>query len=388
MSYTILGAGMMGSAIAQDFLETTEDPIILIDFDKEKLEDCNTKFRSNRLTFIQLDITDSQKLRKAIEGTDILICALTHSWELSRQVTLAALDVGCHLIDLDPMGWDERLTWDERAKKLGIEVMVGMGVTPGLSNILLMRTASHMDEIDSGVIRCGGLPQDYPAPPLDYRLVFSFEGVISLYTSKPMVIENGEICEIAPLSGLEELYYPDPINRHLQCINTDGLTTLVKTMKTRGIKNLHEKTIRNPGHVDKIKAFIDVGLFDEDPIDNVIPRKFFSKLITPQIKMSPKHRDFTILHVEATGSKEGQPIRVNELMIDRFDEVKNLTSMARTTGYPVSIAAQMLKRGMINSRGVTPIEEIFVGRTFDYLIGELKKRGISIEEKVERNKKL
>jgi lysine 6-dehydrogenase len=189
-----------------------------------------------------------------------------------------------------------------------------------------------------------------------------------------------EITELPNMSGLEELDYPK-IGR-LECFNTDGLTTLAQTMSARGIKNLYEKTIRRIGHSQKIKLLIDAGLWDDEPVDGVIPRQFLANVLKPKLTMKPEHRDLTILHVNALGKKDGKDIEIDLLTIDYFDEQKGITSMARTTGYPASVAAQMLKSGMIKARGVTPIEDAFVDGCAEHMFKELRKRDIEIVETI------
>ena len=66
-------------------------------------------------------------------------------------------------------------------------------------------------------------------------------------------------------------------------------------------------------------------------------------------------------------------------MIDYYDEENNLTSMMRTTGYPVSINAQLIERGLIKEYGVFGNEEIIPTSVF---FDELKKRNIIINKKI------
>ncbi|MCK5636137.1 MAG: hypothetical protein KAH91_01855, partial [Thermoplasmatales archaeon] len=66
-------------------------------------------------------------------------------------------------------------------------------------------------------------------------------------------------------------------------------------------------------------------------------------------------------------------------MIDYYDNKNNITSMMRTTGYPISITAQMIERNVIKERGVFCSEEIVPCKHF---FEELEKREIKINKKI------
>ena len=77
----------------------------------------------------------------------------------------------------------------------------------------------------------------------------------------------------------------------------------------------------------------------------------------------------------------GKPLHREYLLIDYYDTTNQVTAMMRTTGYPVSITAQMIEDGTIRQRGVFCPEEIIPPEPF---FKELKKRGIIIVIKEKR----
>ena len=84
------------------------------------------------------------------------------------------------------------------------------------------------------------------------------------------------------------------------------------------------------------------------------------------------------MKVFGDGVKESSPIKVEYTMIDYYDELHEITSMMRTTGYPISIIAQMIEKGQIQDRGVFGSEEVVPCKPF---FEELSKRNIIIEKK-------
>jgi len=136
-----------------------------------------------------------------------------------------------------------------------------------------------------------------------------------------------------------------------------NLTTLLYTVKP--VKSMWEKTLRYPGHVEKIKLLRELGFFDEQPINiddvNVSPRKVTAKLLEKKLRRH-EIRDIFIMKVEISGVKENSKICYVYQLLDRYKD--GVTAMARTTGYPTSIIAQLVAQKVIKEKGVIPPEKL------------------------------
>jgi lysine 6-dehydrogenase len=99
-------------------------------------------------------------------------------------------------------------------------------------------------------------------------------------------------------------------------------------------------------------------------------------------------KDVTLLRVDVVGRRSDSHMHYTYDMIDYFDEAKQVTSMARTTAYPASIAAQMIARGEIKDKGIVPPETAFKGPTYTKLVTELAKRNINFKETVRSERHL
>src|SRR5207247_432486 len=84
------------------------------------------------------------------------------------------------------------------------------------------------------------------AVPGDYAAVFSPVDVIEEYVRPARYVENGHLVVRPALSDAEYIDFPEVGT--LEAFNTDGLRTMAKTMKVR---NMKEKTMRYPGHIEK-----------------------------------------------------------------------------------------------------------------------------------------
>src|SRR5690606_5050832 len=99
-------------------------------------------------------------------------------------------------------------------------IVPGSGVAPGITNFLAARGIELLDRAEEVVMICGGIPR-HPQPPLMYQVVFRLESVMGLYTRPALAIENGELIELEPLSGLEKIEFPEPVGE-CEAVITDA----------------------------------------------------------------------------------------------------------------------------------------------------------------------
>jgi lysine 6-dehydrogenase len=77
------------------------------------------------------------------------------------------------------------------------------------------------------------------------------------------------------------------------------------------------------------------------------------------------------------GQKNGQKQTVTFDLLDTYDTEKDVTSMARTTGYTATAAANMILDGLFTEKGVFPPELVGQHPTcFDYILNYLAERGV------------
>jgi lysine 6-dehydrogenase len=146
------------------------------------------------------------------------------------------------------------------------------------------------------------------------------------------------------------------------------------------LKTLEYKTVRYPGHVEKIRLLRELGVLDEKPVcvrgQEVVPQQVFAATATPRLtfKNSP---DVVVLRVAASGRRRNGRLETIQLdLLDRFDAKTALTAMERTTGFSAAIVAEMLARGEARP-GVRTQEDAVPPEVF---ARELARRGLSLNE--------
>lgn len=377
MRYLVMGAGQQGRAIAFDLLRDQDTEIILADRDADLLEEVYSWLDDPRVDLEPLDADNRDELEAVMEDADATISALPY--RLNLGATEAAIGARTHLIDLG--GNNDvvaaQLELDAAAREAGIVVIPDCGLAPGLSAILAADVADRFSRIDSLRIRVGGLPQR-PQGELDYMLTFNVEGLLNEYSEPCVAVVNGETVLVEPLGDVERVNFPEPWGE-LEAFNTSGgLSTLPRSLGHK-VENMDYKTLRYPGHAEKMRALYDQGLFSREPKQTsqgeVVPRELLAKMIE-DVCTYPE-ADVVLLRILATGLKNNVPIMVRSQIVDRFDKENGITAMMRMTGYPASIIAQMITRGDITARGVVPGERAV---PFDIFREELKHRDIHLEE--------
>jgi len=373
----IFGAGLMGSTIARDLVRSRDvEEVSLCDVDESRLKEVRRVERSTKLKLKKHDVRRRTQTIELLKRFDVGIGALPH--ELCEYPIRATLAAGVHYVDLI-FGWHyERSAIDRAAKRREITIIPACGLAPGLSNVLVMAGVDRLDKVNEVHIKTGGIPER-PKPPLNYRIVFSFEAVLEEYLRKARIVKNGRIIDVEALSGLETITFPRPIGR-CECFYTDGLSTLIRTV--RGVREMDEKTIRWPGHVAQIRTLIECGMLELRPVtlnsQKIVPRKFTAQILSDRLALR-NEKDLTLLRVDVIGKKSGKVVQNRYDMIDHYDSTNNTTSMARTTSYPCAAAAQLLGTSRITPTGLVPPEIAFDAEHRNWLLSYLASRGINIK---------
>ena len=376
MRIIVIGCGKIGSTIAKDLSESLEAEITVGDKFKAAAQRVAGEIGGEWKT---VDASSKEGIAKALEGFDLAVGALPGDYGFNAMK--AAVEMGVDMVDVSYTP-ENPLILDEEARRRGVTLIPDCGVAPGLSNMLVGYGASKLDDVKAAHILVGGIPER-PVPPLGYTITWSAEGLIDEYMRPVRIVEGGRVVEVPALSGLEEIEFPG-LGR-LEAFYTDGLRTLIDTFK--GVESMYEKTLRYPGHVEKVKLLRDLGLFDDEPIEvegvEVSPKRFTARLMEKHLRM-PDVGDLLAMMVEVKGLRNGDEKTIRFHLLDRYDRARGVTAMARTTGYTTSIVAQLLAKGRIEERGVIPPEKLGLKpEIFEEILMELRRRGVEVVEQID-----
>ena len=379
MKALVLGCGNIGSAAAQDFTESTI-PVQVVVADKSETRAKNVAERigGKNVSWIKLDATNHTQLIGTLKDFEIVMGFLPANF--GYRLAEACIIAGKNLVDVSYMP-ENPLTLNDEAAKADVTIVPDCGLAPGISNILVGHAAGKLDKVRTVHIMVGGLPQKR-LHPLGYVITWSPESLIDEYTRKARIVRGGKLAKVEALSGVEQIFFPGL--GELEAFYTDGLRNLVDTFSD--VEEMWEKTLRYPGHAEKVKLLKSLGFFDEEKVDveglSVSPRKLTVKLFEQRL-WKPKVRDVVALKVDVSGVKNGKEVCYSYRLLDYYDKKGGFTAMARTTAYTASIIAQLVLKKAIKEKGVIPPERIGMNRLlFERFLEELGRRGIKITEEV------
>ena len=148
---------------------------------------------------------------------------------------------------------------------------------------------------------------------------------------------------------------------------------------------MKEKTLRYPGHIEKMKVLRELGFFSKDKTieingQQVSPLEMTSQVLFPNWKLKLGESDITIFQSIIEGMKDNKKVRITIDLYDKYDPKTEVISMARTTGYTATITARMIASGVYSDKGISPPE--YLGKypeCIEILLEGLKERGVNWE---------
>lgn len=365
----VLGAGMVGSAMAIDMAKNHN--VTLTDLSQNVLDKVKQKF--NNLEIKQLDVCKKNDLQSLVKQFDLVINAVPGflGFETLRSIIEAEMNV----IDIAFFP-ENSLELDALAKEKNVTVITDCGVAPGMDNVILGYYNEKMKLTDFECL-VGGLPK-VKKWPFCYKAPFSPIDVIEEYTRQARYVEHGEEVVREPLTDCDYVEF-DKVGT-LESFNSDGLRSIIYTMPH--IPNMKEKTLRYPGHVEYVRVLKESGFFSEEKVDingkEVTPLEFTSKILFNEWKLGEREEELTVMRVSLKGeNSDGQFEEVVYDLYDEYNKETNTSSMARTTGYTATAAANMFLDGLFSEKGVFPPE--LVGKhevCFNYFMKYLEERNI------------
>lgn len=376
MKIVVLGAGLVGAPMAFDLEKTEGFEVTVIDYCENSLK----QFEGSKIITKQADLSKPENLKKEVAEFDLVLNALPGF--MGFQTFKTVIEAGKDIIDIAFFPEDP-LQLDDLAKEKNVTAIMDIGVAPGMSNLLAGYVNSILDKTTNILIYVGGLPiiREWP---YEYKAVFSPIDVIEEYTRTARYIENGELVCREALSDPEFIDFPGVGT--LEVFNTDGLRSLMYTIDC---PNMKEKTMRYPGHIEKMRVLRETGLFSEEPIEingqKIRPIDFTSKLLFPMWEMKEGDKDLTVMKIIIEGEKDGKEVKYEYDLLDKFDTKTDTHSMARTTGYTATAAIRMFAAGLFKEKGVFPPE--LIGKNHDcvkFILDDLKQRNIDYIETIDK----
>lgn len=377
MRITVIGAGLIGSAVARELNEHEEvKQIQVCDARSRSLQELHDQVKSSKLRSFQVDVRDINVLEPIIRGSQCVVgCAAP---EVNPILAEACLEIGIHFCDLGGNDTivEKELQLNKRAEQKSLWVVPNCGLAPGLVNVLCLEGIQQFDEVEAAHLRVGDVPL-HPEPPFNFRISWSAEKIIDDYTHPVQVIENGKIKHIEPLTMEEPICFPEPFNKMESFCTAGGLSTLTTQLEGT-LKTLDHKTIRWPGHADQMRALLGLGFGEARNIDVRTHLTYRDVLVRRmRQRLGGAHEDAVLLRVLIKGEVDGEKKTLVYEMVERYDVDDKMTAMKRCTSIPAAVATILIASGEVKGGGAAPPENVLPRKKYLEMLAE---RGLTVSK--------
>ena len=357
----VLGSGLVGSVMANDLAENYK--VTSVDISNKNLE----KTHSDKINKICADVSEKEVLENLIKDFDLVVGALPGF--MGYNIMKRVIEAKKNIVDISFYPEDP-FSLDKIAKENNVVAVMDCGVAPGMGNIIFGHHNKTMKITDYECL-VGGLPKKREWP-FEYQAVFSPIDVIEEYIRPARYVKNNQLVIREALSDTELVDFEK--TGTLESWNSDGLRTLIKTMKH--VPNMIEKTLRYPGCVEHLRVLRECGYFSYEPIEingnKIRPIDLTSKLLFPMWEMKEGDEDYTVMRIKIIGDEGGKKVCYTYNLLDKYQN--ETISMARTTGYTCTAVANLIIGKKYDTKGISPPE--FLGNHFEEINKYLGDRNV------------
>ena len=354
----ILSIGGSGS-MARYAIRATQnfsavDEIVIADINKEAANSFASTL-NNKVSAIQLDVTDSKALKNSMKGVDTVVNTCGPFFKFGTPILSTAISSGCNYVDICD-DWEptlDMLSLDSAAKSAGISATIGLGASPGLTNLMALIAIRELDSVSKVFTGwdAGGTSIDETAKKQSVNAAMMH--AVEQITGKVKIYQDSTYKMVKPLKSID--------------VNYPGLTTFTGNIIGHPealtfphyFKDLKDSI--NLAHGGSVGSFVlkaiaelvNVGLLSKNKAANVFA--WLENQGSSERNLSSNY--LPVIYGYANGLKNGDPASVgvclsneqrNSASTNNYDAI----GMGEITGIPLACGIKMLAEGKINKSGV------------------------------------
>jgi len=376
------GCGAVGSVAVKTLAAQDDfDEIVIGDINEKRAAEIQQEL-GGKILFRQVDASDAASIAQAVEGCDLVLNCVGPFYKTVKTVLETVIDAGINYVDVcdDVDVTLEILDWSEKASAKGITALIGMGSSPGVTNILAkFASTMFLDETESVDIfhAHGGEPVE-GAGVIGHRFHCMSIEIPMYLDGKLEYVNYFEPDGIAlrqsfdfPVIGDNIPLYPYP---HPEQV------TLPTYLDLKQVTN--KGTVLPNAYYNLTKDMCALGLNSRDAVNvagqEVVPYDFAVAYILRERERLLKESDFGeqcgCVSVVVKGSKGGKAEEY------RFHLASEGQALGEGTGIPAAMGALLVHRGKIDAKGVFPPEGCVNPQDFMGLLPQVMKLGSSDEK--------
>ena len=396
------GSGDMGRMAVAILLESPNiSSITVADKDIERAKYFVGLVGSDKLTAQKIDVLESEQLIKLISSYDLVMNTVGPFYKFATKILDAVIKAGKPYVDIcdDWKPTLDLLDMNDKVKEADITALIGIGASPGITNLMAVMACSRLDKVDDLITawgygvgeRVGPKPKYFIEPRKYYKKFKDMPPIANAATMHLFyetvedipTFRDGKIIEIKSLTDAEPLQFPGFKDTYVCHIGHPEPVTLPRVLKANSVSNLMYmgKTITDivrkyTQQIKDKKLTVSEASIKFGEEARLLNRN--EDVIKEFIGMPPG------LSVVASGVKGG----IRKKVAIANNRVP-FGGMAGVTSVPLAIAAEMILNGEIKEKGVlTPEEAIldtmeFFNRYAKYCGEDLRGKDVLLEKEVE-----
>lgn len=311
-------------------------------------------------SWLSVDVTDAGSLARAMKGANVVMNTTGPYHRFGKSILNAAIKAGCNYIDVCD-DWEPTIQMfelNDAARDAGVTAIVGMGATPGISNMLAVKAMDALDEVTE-LYTCWDITHAKPEPGMEKPSAATLHGIHQL-TGLIRVFYDGEFREEKPLKRMV-LDYPGIGSYALYTIGHPEAITFPRYRKNLRVSlNLFSAPRHIIWGIKIISAMVNIGVITvnraasiaeslEPPDKNDSPRRDYQtmeKLVKSKKILPP-------LFALARGIKDDRPAAAACAIMSAPEG-----GMGGATGVPLAIGARFLSNNYRGRYGVFSPEAV------------------------------
>jgi saccharopine dehydrogenase-like NADP-dependent oxidoreductase len=367
----VLGAaGTIGPAIVRDLAESDDvERLLLLDVAVDAAAAVADIHGSGKAAAERVDASDVESLSGALRAGGASVLANAASYRLNPAAMDGALAAGCHYLDLGGLyhTTQRQLEWHDRFAAEGRAAVLGIGASPGKTNLMAAAAANRLDSVDA--LHVWAAATD-PTPPGHTGLSapYAIETILDELTLPAVVVRDGQVGEVPPLTDGGPVTFPDPIGAR-QSVYTLHSELATFPASFPGLREASFRLSLAPALAERIELLARCGLADLDPVEvggmAVVPRAVLLACLRRTGATAPPSNRTTAVHVvDAEGTRAGAPAGVRAVAVTVPHDRWGLGGGVVSTAAPAAEAARRLLRGEVDGVGVLAPERAFPAGPF------------------------
>ncbi len=288
----ITGAGKIGSLIAALLTDSNDYQVHLADLSFNGTDVARLLPKMPSIKTVVLDVKDQSAMQAYLQKHSIIAVISSLPYFLNSYVAEAAKSAKTHYFDLTE---DTSITAVVKAIAADADTafVPQCGLAPGYISIVANSLMQEFEQCHYAKLRVGALPQ-HSSNGLQYSMTWSTDGVINECGNPCHGIDAGINVVSAPLEGLESIQID---GCEYEAFNTSGGLGSLGELYSGKVQIMNYKTIRYPGHCEKMRFLMNDLKLNEDRgtlkiiLERAIPKTY---------------QDMVIIYVSVEGIKQGE----------------------------------------------------------------------------------